>query len=131
MLLACLRKRSKDRRREEKLATLDMLNKRRGAPSVSLAVEGMAQPDSPDQVRSFSAPPPPPPRSLLVSTHRRPCLRAWCRPCLAVSVSLVSCLVLPVLTGEAAVSIRLQPLCVFSCLPAPLQSVVVFMCAWV
>ena len=50
VLLGCLRKRSQHRRREEKLATLDMLNKRRPAPSVSLAVEGMAQPDSPDQV---------------------------------------------------------------------------------
>ena len=48
MLLGCLRKKNQHRRREEKLATLDMLNKRRPAPSVSLAVEGMAQPDSPD-----------------------------------------------------------------------------------
>lgn len=51
MLLACFRTRSKNRRREEKLATLDMLNKRRPAPSVPLSVEGMAQPDSPDQGR--------------------------------------------------------------------------------
>lgn len=50
MLLACLRKRNKDRRRDEKVATLDMLNKRRPAPAVSLSVEQMAQPDSPDQV---------------------------------------------------------------------------------
>ncbi|CAN0398519.1 unnamed protein product, partial [Laminaria digitata] len=50
MLLACFRTRSKNRRREEKLATLDMLNKRRPAPTVPLSVEGMAQPDSPDQV---------------------------------------------------------------------------------
>ncbi|CAM9746129.1 unnamed protein product, partial [Hapterophycus canaliculatus] len=49
VLLACVRKRNKDRRREEQMATLDMLNKRRPAPSVSLAVEGMAQADSPDQ----------------------------------------------------------------------------------
>ncbi|CAM9601668.1 unnamed protein product [Pylaiella littoralis] len=51
MLLVCVRKRNKERRRDEKLATLDMLNKRRPAPSVSLAVEGMADPNSPDQVR--------------------------------------------------------------------------------
>ncbi|CAN0497763.1 unnamed protein product [Ectocarpus sp. 12 AP-2014] len=55
VLLAGLRTRNKNRRREEKLATLDMLNKRRPAPSVSLAVEGMAEPDSPDQ-RAFINP---------------------------------------------------------------------------
>eukprot|EP00904_Undaria_pinnatifida_P012917 jgi/Undpi1/8756/HiC_scaffold_25.g11218.m1 len=49
MLLACCRTRNKNRRRQEKLDTLDMLNKRRPAPSVPLSVEGMAQPDSPDQ----------------------------------------------------------------------------------
>ncbi|CAM9760076.1 unnamed protein product [Scytosiphon promiscuus] len=55
VLLACVRKRNKERRREEQMATLDMLNKRRPAPSVSLAVEGMAQADSPDQ-RTFINP---------------------------------------------------------------------------
>lgn len=54
VLLGCLRKRNQHRRRVEKLATLDMLNKRRPAPSVSLAVEGMADPDSPDQVDMYS-----------------------------------------------------------------------------
>lgn len=47
--LACCRKVRKDRRIEER-RTMDMLGKRRAAAAVSLAVEGIQQPDSPDQV---------------------------------------------------------------------------------
>lgn len=47
--LACCRKVRRDRRVEER-RTMDMLGKRRAAPAVSLAVEGIQQPDSPDQV---------------------------------------------------------------------------------
>lgn len=47
--MACCCKVRKNRRVEEQ-RTMDMLGKRRAAPAVSLAVEGIQQPDSPDQV---------------------------------------------------------------------------------
>lgn len=53
VLAVCMRKRSKDKRREEKAATLDMLNKRRPAPAVPLNVEDMAEPPSPNPVSLF------------------------------------------------------------------------------